>query len=195
MRRGECRGGSWESPGDLQFYLRNFLQDRVSLVRDGPGAQREGPIEDGGRAAEEGSEEPKSPGELPLLFLTPSCSSWSWEKHGAGTCLWVGVGCGRRLGFDPMGMHGRESQSLEGSGFPALFMGWAWPSVPHRYESGFVVLARNSHSSHTCLPFHLSPPWPLSPSWSEACFLGTDQVIDPEQQTKARTIFCFLTDL
>lgn len=42
---------------------------------------------------------------------------------------------------------------------------------------------------------HLSPPWPLSPSWSEACFLGTDQVIDPEQQTKARTIFCFLTDL
>lgn len=146
MRRGECRVGSWESPGDLQFHLRNPFQDKVSLVQDGPGAQREGPIEDGGRAAEERSEEPKSPGELPLPFLTPSCSSWSWERRWGSrrsrTCLWVGVGCGRRLGFDPMGMHGREPQSLEGSGFPALFLGWAWPSVPHRHKSSFVVLGK-----------------------------------------------------
>lgn len=76
------------SPGDLQFWLRNPFQDQVSPGQDSPGAQREGAIEDGGATAEEGSEEPKSPGESPLPFLIPSCSSWSqtgkttgWGDH------------------------------------------------------------------------------------------------------------------
>lgn len=76
------------SPGDLQFRLRNPFQDQVSPGQDGPGAQREGAIEDGGGTAEEGSEEPKSPGESPLPFLNSSCSSWGqtgkttgWGDH------------------------------------------------------------------------------------------------------------------
>lgn len=79
------------SPGDLPFWLWNPFQDQVSPGQNGPGAQREGAIEDGGGTAEEGSEEHKSPGEPPLPFLIPSCSLWSqtgkttgWGDHVRG---------------------------------------------------------------------------------------------------------------
>lgn len=51
--------------------------------QDGPGARREGAVEIGSGAAEEGSEEPKSSGASPL----PSCSLFSIPptSHGAGT--------------------------------------------------------------------------------------------------------------
>lgn len=37
---------------------------------------------------------------------------------------------------------GENLRAWRDQGFPALFLGWAWPSVPHRYESGFVVLGK-----------------------------------------------------
>lgn len=59
------------------------FQGLVSPGQDGPGAQREGALKDGGRAAEEGSEEPKSSGEPPRSL--PAASSLSLSgPHGDG---------------------------------------------------------------------------------------------------------------
>ena len=68
----------------MQSQLWNPFQDLVSPGQDGPGAQREGALKDGGGAAEEGSEEPKSSGEPPIPFPAPSSPSLS-GPHGAGT--------------------------------------------------------------------------------------------------------------
>ena len=60
------------------------FQGLVSPGQDGPRAQREGTLKDGGTAAEEGSEEPKSSGEPPLSL--PAASSLSLSgPHGDRT--------------------------------------------------------------------------------------------------------------
>lgn len=94
LRCRQYRGGSWGSPGDLQFWLQNPFQDQVSPGRNGPGARREGAIEDGGGAAEEGSEEPKGSGESPLPFPAPSSPSllvlMELELEGGSDGQWGG---------------------------------------------------------------------------------------------------------
>lgn len=84
MRYGESTEEELGVPRGFTVLAVDAFQGLVSPGQDGPGAQREGALKDGGRAAEEGSEEPKSSGEPPLSFPATSLLSLS-GPHGDRT--------------------------------------------------------------------------------------------------------------
>lgn len=105
--------------------------------------------------------------------------------------LWDGVGCGRRLGFDPTEVHRRQPLHLAGSACPALSRPGPGP-VSLTGKNQTLGSGQGTHTPLTpACPFRHSPLWPPPPPCPEACFLGTDQVMAPKQQTRAGTRLYF----
>lgn len=110
-------------------------------------------------------------------------------------CPWNGLGGGRRQGLIP--------QKCTRDNLRA-WRAWCvqfgpWTEYPGQKSltgksQAFWFWSRNSYPSHSCLCL-LSFSSPASiPTLPRSLFWGSEQIMNPEQQKRARTTLCFLPD-
>lgn len=205
MRCGECRGGSWgvqeicnsgcgilSRTRSLQGRMAQELSEKELLRMEVEQLKKE-------------VRNPRAPVSLlfPFSSLPVPHGAGQEKQWGGGPLqgtrrsrryLWDGVGCGRRLGFDPTEVHRRQPLHLPSSACPALSRPGPGP-VSLAGKNQTLGSGQGTHTPLTpACPFRHSPLWPLPPPCPEACFLGTNQVMAPKQQTRAGTRLYFFTD-
>lgn len=104
-----------------------------------------------------------------------------WEVGGGKVCSYKGA---QEITSEPGGLC--VSNSVPGLGLA---------KYPSQVRSRLSGSGQGTHTPLTpACASHLSSLLSLFPSCPETCFLGTEQIMNPEQQKRARTTLCFLPD-